>query len=89
MTRKVSSICLVPFQILTEVSPLTSDQRKMLMSVAAKQNWSNRVQIKIIWLARTISDLVGEKVITDNAIWEAMSLRRRGLHKQQTMARET
>jgi magnesium chelatase family protein len=78
----------VPFEIMTNVSPLTSDQKKMLMSVAAKQNWSNRVQIKIIRLARTISDLAGENMITDHAIWEAMTLRRRGLYNQQTMARE-
>lgn len=79
----------VPFEILTETSPLTSDQQKMLMNVSAKQNWSNRVQIKIIRLSRTISDLTGEDKITDTAIWEAMTLRRWGLHKQQSVARET
>ncbi|MFZ7942515.1 YifB family Mg chelatase-like AAA ATPase [Neobacillus sp. 19] len=79
----------VPFEIMTEVSPLMSDQRKMLNNLAAKQNWSNRVQIKIIRLARTISDLASENMITDHAIWEAMTLRRWGMHKQQTMARET
>jgi magnesium chelatase family protein len=61
----------------------------MLTNVAVKQNWSNRVQIKIIRLARTISDLAGENKITDNAIWEAMSLRRSGSSKQQSMSRET
>jgi magnesium chelatase family protein len=79
----------VPFEVLTETSPLTSEQQKMLMNVAAKQNWSNRVQIKIIRLARTISDLAEEDKISDTAIWEAMTLRRRGLHKQQSVARET
>lgn len=78
----------VPFEIMTASSPLTSEQKKMLMTVAAKQNWSNRVQIKIIRLARTISDLVGENRITDKAIWEAMTLRRRGIHKQQMIAKE-
>lgn len=61
----------------------------MLTNVAAKQNWSNRVQIKIIRLARTISDLAGDETISDTALWEAMTLRRRGLHKQQAIARET
>ncbi|WP_066248371.1 YifB family Mg chelatase-like AAA ATPase [Neobacillus drentensis] len=78
-----------PFEVITATSPLTSDQQKMLMNVASKQNWSNRVQIKIIRLARTISDLAGEDQITDTAIWEAMTLRRQGLHKQQSIARET
>ncbi|MDM5329854.1 hypothetical protein [Neobacillus sp. CF12] len=57
----------------------------MLTNVAAKQNWSNRVQIKIIRLARSISDLEGEESITNTAIWEAMILRRWGLHKQQSV----
>ncbi|MCC3359629.1 YifB family Mg chelatase-like AAA ATPase [Bacillus sp. REN16] len=79
----------VPFEIMTEVSPLTNEQRKMLSNVAAKQKWSNRVQIKIIRLARTISDLAQEEDISDTAIWEAMTLRRWGVHKQQSVARET
>ncbi|MBI0577949.1 YifB family Mg chelatase-like AAA ATPase [Neobacillus cucumis] len=79
----------VQFEVLSQTSPLTSDQQKMLTNIALKQNWSNRVQIKIIRLARTISDLAGEKEITDTAIWEAMTLRRWGLHKQQSLARET
>jgi magnesium chelatase family protein len=78
-----------PFEVITATSPLTSDQQKMLMNVASKQNWSNRVQIKIIRLARTISDLAGEYQITDTSIWEAMTLRRQALHKQQSIARET
>ncbi|WP_040207185.1 YifB family Mg chelatase-like AAA ATPase [Neobacillus jeddahensis] len=78
-----------PFEIITQTSPITSDQQKMLTTVAVKKNWSNRVQIKIIRLARTISDLAGEDHITDTAIWEAMTLRRQGHHKQQSIARET
>ena len=75
---------------MTETSPLTTEQRKMLTNVAAKQNWSNRVQIKIIRLARTISDLAGDERISDTALWEAMTLRRWGIHKQQqAIARET
>jgi magnesium chelatase family protein len=79
----------VSFEQITQTSPLTSEQHRMLTNLAVKQNWSNRVQIKIIRLARTISDLAGESRITDNAIWEAMTLRRSGSSKQQSMARET
>jgi magnesium chelatase family protein len=66
----------VPFDVLSEYSPLTTSQRQMVAQVSSKQQWSNRVQIKIIRLARTISDLRESEVITDEALWEAMSLRR-------------
>ncbi|MFS0774838.1 YifB family Mg chelatase-like AAA ATPase [Neobacillus sp. 3P2-tot-E-2] len=79
----------VPFEQISKTSPLTNEQQRILTNVAVKQNWSNRVQIKIIRLARTISDLAGESRITDNAIWEAMTLRRSGSSKQQSIARET
>lgn len=84
--QKEISNAKIPFEMLSETSPLTSEQHKMLTNVSAKQNWSNRVQIKIMRLARTISDLAGEKEITDTSISEAMTLRRQGLHKQLTVA---
>jgi magnesium chelatase family protein len=83
------SNAMVPFERLTEKSPMTTEQQRLLLKVAAKQNWSNRVQIKIIRLARTISDLAGEDAISDSSLWEAFSLRRWGVQKQQSMARET
>ncbi|PAE38173.1 YifB family Mg chelatase-like AAA ATPase [Bacillus sp. 7884-1] len=79
----------VPFEMISQTSPLTNEQQRMLTNVAVKQNWSNRVQIKIIRLARTISDLAGEGKITDQAIWEAMTLRRSGVSKPISIARET
>ncbi|MEW9109043.1 MAG: YifB family Mg chelatase-like AAA ATPase [Cytobacillus gottheilii] len=80
----------VPFEFMTEKSPLKNEQQKMLSKVAAKQNWSNRVQIKIIRLARTISDLAGEEHITDSSLWEACSFRRFSVQKQHSsIARET
>lgn len=66
----------VSFELLRTVSPITTTQERMLSQVAAKQNWSNRVQIKIIRLARTISDLLGEENIIDESIWKAIQLRR-------------
>ncbi|WP_153127254.1 YifB family Mg chelatase-like AAA ATPase [Peribacillus tepidiphilus] len=79
----------VPFATLTKTSPLTDRQKNMLSQVSAKQQWSNRVQIKIVRLARTISDLKQEHVISDESIWEAMTLRRNNTHKIKTAARET
>ncbi|WP_435406659.1 ATP-binding protein [Niallia hominis] len=78
----------VRFETLVETSALTTEQKKTLTQISSKQNWSNRVQIKIIRLARTISDLAGEERIADQAIWEAMGLRRWGQNKQMTIARE-
>jgi magnesium chelatase family protein len=76
----------VPFELLTSTSPLTDSQRKMIAQVSSKQHWSNRVQIKIIRLARTISDLAGDSDITDESIWKAIQLRRTLNHKQQKVA---
>ena len=55
---------------------LRSNQQKMLQQWSSKHHLSNRVEIKIISLARTISDLQGNEHITDEALWEAMTLRR-------------
>jgi magnesium chelatase family protein len=79
----------VPFEVLAESSPLTGEQQRMLAKVASKHNWSNGVQIKIIRLARTISDLAGEESITDSSLWEAFNFRRWSAPKTQSIARET
>jgi len=44
----------VSFETLTKTSPLTTEQKKILTNVSVKKKWSNRVQIKVIRLARTI-----------------------------------
>lgn len=43
---------------------------------SSKHNWSARVQMKVIRLARTISDLSLDEHITNEAIWEAVTMRR-------------
>jgi magnesium chelatase family protein len=78
-----------PFEVLTATSPLTENQRKMIAHVSAKQQWSNRVQIKIIRLARTVSDLAGDIQISDESIWKAITLRRMSHHKEQMIARKS
>ena len=60
----------------------------MITQMSSKQQWSNRIQIKIIRLARTISDLSGELNITDESIWKAITLRRTTLQKEQLKVRE-
>ncbi|WP_227938684.1 hypothetical protein [Alkalihalobacillus deserti] len=70
------------------MSPLTDHQQKMITQVSSKQQWSNCVQVKMIRLARTISDLEGESRITDESIWKAMTLRRASGVKDPLRARE-
>jgi magnesium chelatase family protein len=65
----------VSYETLQKTSPLTQEQYKIIHQHASKNNWSNRTQIKIIRLARTISDLKGETDITDKSIREAVTLR--------------
>ncbi|MED4351092.1 ATP-binding protein, partial [Schinkia azotoformans] len=66
----------VSFEKLLATSPLQEHQLRIIRQVASKQQWSNRVQIKIIRLARTICDLEGSEEITDESIWKAITLRR-------------
>lgn len=78
----------VAFERLSAASPLAEHQRKMISKVSSKQQWSNRVQLKIIRLARTISDLAGDAYITDESVWNAIQLRRILHPKEQIMARD-
>ncbi|MGS2777514.1 YifB family Mg chelatase-like AAA ATPase [Robertmurraya sp. GLU-23] len=66
----------VPFEQLISNSPLTNQQQQFLQSLSIKQGLSNRVQIKIIRLARTIADLRGETSISDGDLHEAVTLRK-------------
>lgn len=84
-TEQISN-AKVPFETLVETSPLSEHQKRMISQVSSKQQWSNRVQIKIIRLARTISDLTGEEYITDESIWQAIHLRRTLHPKEQVTA---
>lgn len=62
---------------------LNEEQQKMMQQWTRKNNWSTRVQMKTIRLARTISDLSGHENITNEALWEAVTMRRIHLGKEQ------
>jgi magnesium chelatase family protein len=66
----------VSFEQLISKSPLTHKQQQYLQSLSIKNGLSNRVQIKIIRLARTIADLKGKDSIKDEDIVEALALRK-------------
>jgi magnesium chelatase family protein len=65
----------VPFEQVMAASPLTRPQQRFLQMAVFDYGLSNRVEIKIIRLARTIADLRGAKAISDEDLVEAMGLR--------------
>ena len=63
----------VPFQLLNETSRLSSQQLNHIQQTCFEQKWSNRTQVKLIRIARTIADLNGEEEISDTVLNEAIS----------------
>lgn len=79
----------VSFEKLMATSPLKEHQMKMIRQISTERQWSNRVQIKIIRLARTISDLEGSRDMTDESIWQAITLRREEHPKEKIVVEKT
>ncbi|WP_394172364.1 YifB family Mg chelatase-like AAA ATPase [Guptibacillus hwajinpoensis] len=79
----------VSFEQLTSSSTLTTRQQQNLQSLSSAQGFSNRVQIKIIRLARTIADLKGDDIISDEAIEEALLLRKLYLRSIQSFHKKS
>jgi magnesium chelatase family protein len=74
-------------EVLLKESPLTPHQERMMSQTSHKHQWSTRTQVKIIRLARTISDLCESPNISDEALWEAFSLRRWSSSKELKVSR--
>jgi magnesium chelatase family protein len=64
----------VPYETLLQTSPLSEQQQGFLQKLANKHGWSNRAQLKVIRLARTIADLQQRTEISEQHIWEALKL---------------
>jgi magnesium chelatase family protein len=64
----------VSYETLIQTSPLTQTQQRFLQKLAFKYGWSNRAQIKIFRLARTIADLERSQEITEQHLWGALKL---------------
>lgn len=73
---------IVSNEKILDCTSLTEEQEKMMRQWSSKYNWSTRVQMKILRLARTITDLSGLENITNEAIWEAVTMRREKLASQ-------
>lgn len=68
----------VSYEMLMKASPPSEKIKHLIRQMVLKKRWSSRTQVKIIRLARTISDLREEREISEEALWEAMSLSRLG-----------
>ncbi|KYC64502.1 YifB family Mg chelatase-like AAA ATPase [Heyndrickxia coagulans] len=73
----------VSTELFLEKNKLSQNQRVMVQQWSSKENYSNRVQIKLMRLARTISDLQGEKELTNESLWKAVTMRRKNQLKSQ------
>lgn len=65
----------VPYETLLKDKPLSVSQLDSIQQLSSKHNWSNRTQIKIIRLARTIADLHQTDKIADQHLNTAILLR--------------
>jgi magnesium chelatase family protein len=67
----------VHYQRLMKGSSSLEEHLSFLYKLSSKYSWSNRTQIKIIRLARTIADLNDSHHVKEQHIWEAVKLNRR------------
>ncbi|PIC94853.1 magnesium chelatase [Sporosarcina sp. P26b] len=66
----------VSFQQLERTAGLTETQLHTIGDVCFKHKWSNRTQVKLIRIARTIADLQGSHEISSAALEEAIEWKR-------------
>ncbi|BAQ09989.1 Mg chelatase, subunit chli [Bacillus sp. OxB-1] len=71
--------------LLLETCLLTKEQELLFQSVCYEEKWSNRTMVKLIRVARTISDLQGERRITMEAMEETIQWKRRSSVFQKDM----
>jgi magnesium chelatase family protein len=68
----------VSFEILVQTGSMSDRLQDFLQQVTFENKWSSRAQIKILRLARTISDLKGIEDIIEDSLLEAINLHRLG-----------
>lgn len=62
-----------PSPVLLEACALTPIQKQNFNEVCYRNKWSNRTQIKILRIARTIADLQQQEVLLEAHLQEAIS----------------
>ncbi|GKV70467.1 magnesium chelatase [Sporosarcina sp. NCCP-2716] len=70
--------------MVLEHSRLTDEQADRIEAVCYGRKWSNRTQLKLIRLARTIADLDGTEAISDAAVEEAVDWKQLASLQQDT-----
>ncbi|CAM5184012.1 hypothetical protein UACE39S_05449 [Ureibacillus acetophenoni] len=60
-------------QLIQEACALTDKQSQYLKTICYHQKWSNRTQLKIMRVARTIADLTNCEVVNQEHLEEAIS----------------
>lgn len=74
----------VPGSMLLASCRLTKTQTGELQEICYKEKWSNRTQVKLVRIARTIADLEGSELISEQAIAEAVHWKRlASLHQEE------
>ncbi|WP_113928365.1 YifB family Mg chelatase-like AAA ATPase [Bacillus sp. P14.5] len=69
----------VTYDRLMKSSSLSNSQHQLIRQLSSKNHLSNRAQIKILRLARTIADLGHSEELLDEHIWEGVRLQGRGM----------
>lgn len=79
----------VPYEQLMKTNAPSEKVKQLMLQLTLKKKWSNRVQVKIYRLARTISDIMGEEQITEGSLLEAVSMSssNEGNYKERKMLR--
>lgn len=77
----------VDYQRIIKHSPGLQDRLHYLNNLSLKRNWSNRAQVKVVRLARTIADLAGLEEVEERHIWEAVKLHRRPYSEKHSAVR--
>ena len=66
----------IPVQILLDTCEISDSQSDLLKKFCFTEKWSNRTQVKLIRIARTITDLAGDLAIADCMLQEAVEWKR-------------
>jgi magnesium chelatase family protein len=77
----------VDYQRIIKNSPGLQDKLHYLNNISSKRNWSNRAQVKVVRLARTIADLAECEDVEEQHVWEAVKLHRRPYMEKHFSAR--
>lgn len=69
----------VPVQILLDSCALSQNQSQLIKEICYEQKWSNRTQLKLLRIARTIADLQSSETIHDSHLQEAIDWKKLAL----------